>query len=239
MLTIGFTTKFYTLWNCYTTIKTLSNGVRIICEHNEYIKNISFDRKKAQELYPDVPIDENLKGITRSFTNTRKEYPNNVFKYGKYEGKLFDEVTDYDYMKWYFTTTTTDQQDVLKPILVAQGYSIFTCSDGTYGIKSPKEIEEERLIEQEQQEKRTRLLESMIFFIDHNCDENGEYLDYESGLRLKFDEVRENWYGEWNYFLPVKKGKCKRIKNKSIELTKFELDLNNDIIYVHDFDVFK
>lgn len=236
MLTIGFSKKYYTLWDCYTEINTLPNGVKVTKNHNIYLKNISFNREKAEKLYPEAKFDETLKGVSRSFTRTFKEYPDNVFKYGRYEGKLFKEVTDYDYMKWYFTTTTEDQQRQLRMILEVHGYYFFTQFDGTLGIMSAEEREEELKKGRENFEKKESILETMTLHIDHNVDSEGEYLD-ESGIRLVFEGAREMWYQGWTYYLPVINGKCTRIKNKNIKITDYEID--GDSILVKKIEIVK
>lgn len=237
MLTIGFANKYYTLWDCYTETNYLENGVKVTKNHNIYLKNISFNRDKAKKLYPEAKFDETLKGVSRSFTNVFKEYPDNMFKYGRYEGRLFKEVTDYDYMKWYFTTTTVDQQKELRPILEDNGYYIFPRFDGALDIMTKEEHEEELRREREQFEKKENILETMTLFIDHNVNDEGEYLD-ESGVKLVFDNVCEMYYQGWNYYLPVINGKAKRIKNKNIKITEYDI-VEDNVILVHNIEIIK
>ena len=117
MYTIGFANKYYTLWDCTTNEHTDDRGIRYITYSNVYLKNISFDLDKAQKLYPGAPVDESLKGHTRSFNTNKVIYPDNVFNFGKYCGKRFDECSDYDYMAWYFQQVDKVQQEELIPIL--------------------------------------------------------------------------------------------------------------------------
>lgn len=236
MLTIGFANKYYTLWDCYTETNYTENGVKVTKNHNIYLKNISFNREKAEKLYPEAKFDETLKGVSRSFTKVFKEYPDNVFKYGRYEGRLFKEVTDYDYMKWYFTTTSVDQQKQLRPILEDNGYYIFPRFDGALDIMTKEEHEGELKREREQFEKKENILETMTLLIDHNIDSEGEYLD-ESGIKLVFEAAREMWYQGWTYYLPVINGKCTRIKNKNIKITEYEQD--GDTILVKKIEIVK
>lgn len=93
---IGFATEFYTLWsyekeNVYAG-NVVMNGVgpQIIGINHRYyyIKNISKDLEKAKALYPGVEIDEELRGVTRSFERFEKaEYPANCFSFGMLAGK--------------------------------------------------------------------------------------------------------------------------------------------------------
>lgn len=94
MRAIGFATKFYTLWDVvtedmYTTFghKHYKTGVKTTCF---YIKNISMDLDKVKELYPDVPIWEDLRGINmREYSFTKKvELPYDLFQDGWCKGDL-------------------------------------------------------------------------------------------------------------------------------------------------------
>ena len=62
MYTIGFTTKFYTLWD--VTVDTFTDaygrkGRRVAAT---FIKNVSMDEKAARAKYPDAPVDLSLRG---------------------------------------------------------------------------------------------------------------------------------------------------------------------------------
>jgi len=243
MLTIGFANKYYTLWDCSTFECIDAYDIRYITCSNVYIKNISFDLDKVKALYPDAPINESLKGHTRSFTNSYIEYPNNVFKYGKYRGTPFNECTDYDYMAWYFTTTTKEQQEEMILILEEHDYHIFPKWDMTsYDIETNDEymdrLRRENAKSQCQEEIIQKLKENNLTIeITSNPDCEGEYLDKNSGFIFKFDEVRVNYYLGFDYYLPVVNGKCKRIKNKTIKIINGEIDDN--MIFIHKFEIMK
>lgn len=111
MLTIGFATEFYTLWDVstediYSTVETSSgtmsfkSGVKI---HYWFQKNISKDLNKVLELYPNLRIDEELRGQSRSWSTTKEidETPH-ILKFGKHAGKTVSEVADqdWDYFIW-------------------------------------------------------------------------------------------------------------------------------------------
>ena len=107
MKIIGFATQFYTLWD-YEAIpqyKTDSYGNhhQIGIVHNYcYCKNISTDLEKVKSMYPNITIDNGLRG-TKSFTRSEAiNLPNNYFWYGKYAGKLIDEIieSDFGYCLW-------------------------------------------------------------------------------------------------------------------------------------------
>jgi len=105
---IGFANKFYTLWNyrtepqyvCDAYGKYWQAGTK---EIYEYIKNISFDLDKVKTLFPNVPINDELRGITRSWSrNSKLDYPVGFFWWGKYTGKSYDDIiqNDFKYMLW-------------------------------------------------------------------------------------------------------------------------------------------
>lgn len=108
MLTIGFATEFYTLWDVDTQPTyftdsygtTHNTGSKSICT---YIQNISRDLDKAQAQYPDAPLDENLRGQSRSFTFTKEvDLTPNILKFGKHIGKSIEDVVkiDFSYILW-------------------------------------------------------------------------------------------------------------------------------------------
>lgn len=106
MQLIGFATQFYTLWDyhtedVYATIngKHYKVGVRHIYR---YMKNVSKSLDKVKETYPDLTIDEDLRGKTQSWERTEKiDYPHDVFPFGKLQGMFIAESNDV----WQLTRT--------------------------------------------------------------------------------------------------------------------------------------
>lgn len=246
MLVIGFANQYYTLWDCYTEVQEFKHGVRLIKEHNNYIKNISINKDKAFALYPDAQFDENLRGKTRSFYSSRKEFPNNVFHYGRYEGELYTNCHDYSYMAWYFEGNSIDRQEILKPILEKNGYYIYKWEpEGyvpCYKIMTIEQHEKQLKAEREREEARQQIIDGikngyLELFIECNIDENFEYQDYDSGLIFNFKEGKEHYYNGYVYWLPVLNGKAKRIKNKTIAIT--DAIIEDDVITINNFNVIK
>ena len=242
MLTIGFANKFYTLWDCTVDVNTDDRGIKHTVCKNQYIKNISFDLNKAQNLYPGAPVDESLKGHTGSFTCTYIEYPDDMFKYGKYCGMKFKEVNDYEYMAWYFTTTGVKSQEELMYILKNHGYRFFPYFDKTWGIETEEEYQKRLAHDAVLDIVRESVINdfnngTLEFFIGNNLSYEGEYYDAKSEFTLKFDSVKANYYQGFEYYLPVLNGKCKRIKNKFIHILDGEII--DGVILVHNFEVVK
>lgn len=108
MLQIGFTTKYFTLWDvfeeptyfCDSYGKYWKTGVNV--NHN-YVKNISFSREKVEKLYPGVEPDLNLRGY-HSWTEAKKyeETPVELFFFGRHYGERVEDVvkSDFSYVIW-------------------------------------------------------------------------------------------------------------------------------------------
>lgn len=100
---IGFATEFYTLWEYQSTPVYSSNEVvngvtPMVTGYNHeyfYLKNISKDLAKVKALYPGVAIDEDLRGVSRSFQRWEKvEPPAGCFTFGKLVNQLISDSTD-------------------------------------------------------------------------------------------------------------------------------------------------
>lgn len=115
---IGFTNKFFTLWRV-TQFKNANGGWTI---NYNYVQNLSQDEEKARakfaERYPDkeVNIDLGLRGES----NWSKEYiPEKLMNFGKYKYTPIADVTDIDYLCWFYGETTKKRREIVKAILLA------------------------------------------------------------------------------------------------------------------------
>ena len=103
MNVIGFATQFYTLWDYQTETVyfTDSNGKSWPSREKTnyfYIKNISTDLDKVKLLYPDLTIDDGLKGKCRDFSvEAKKDLSPEILKFGKYSGRSIQEVSEIDF----------------------------------------------------------------------------------------------------------------------------------------------
>lgn len=110
--TIGFTNKYYTLWNVSNPY-TVDNGYYTETKQDyQYIQNLSFDfdvaKQKMNEQYGEREWDINLevRGKTQSFSKSLSiKYNEGVFLFGKYKGSSFEEINDFDYKQWYWEST--------------------------------------------------------------------------------------------------------------------------------------
>ena len=107
---IGFATEYYTLWDYYEVIQyaTDSQGNHhpsYTEEHYVYMQNISKDLNKVIAMYPNVRIDEELRGQSHTFSRNRQEdLSPSLVKFGKYNGLTIEQIADcdMDYLKWLY-----------------------------------------------------------------------------------------------------------------------------------------
>jgi len=110
--TIGFTNKYYTLWNISQPY-TVDNGCYTETKQDfQYIQNLSYDfdtaKEKMTEQYGDRnwEVDLEVRGKSQSFSKSLSiKYNEGVFLFGKYRGSSFGEISDFDYKQWYWNET--------------------------------------------------------------------------------------------------------------------------------------
>lgn len=247
MYTIGFTTKFYTLWD--VTVEHFTNaygrkGERVTAN---YIKNISMDEKAARAKYPDAPVDLGLRGHS-SFCRTNWEpLPSDVFPCGKYMGQPITDCSDFGYLYWAVDTNMLcgESRDIAVAVLLGSGQ---------YGQYDDMILPMDRVNDLLAQDAAR---DEIAAAIDINgCvellnvsnikdwDENG------FGSETGVDRVNLIWdraaierfeYNGWEYFLPVKGGKAKRIKGKKLRIVAdhYTNDRRYLYVYVKDFEIVK
>ena len=246
---IGFTNKYYTLWEITEEHRPLGNGRSYIITHYNYIKNISFDRETAISKYPDLPIDETLRGHTRSWNSTKEVWDNvDTFRFGKYCGEKIEKNTDTQYIAWYWDNIDGDHKEFVGHVLEDNGYEIrersYNNSTGEHiyqYLMSPEALE----IERKEKKEFLEMIDSiknateLNFFCEANPNSEGEYQD--GKIHYHFQDVKENYYNGFEYYLPVLNGKAKRIKNKNILVTKFTYEINENsiIVQILDFKILK
>jgi hypothetical protein len=250
MKVIGFANKFYTLWEVTEDTRSLGNGHSYVITHYVFVKNISFDKETAIKKYPDAPIDETLRGKTVSWESKKEVWDNvDTFRFGKYQYMKIEKVNDIKYIAWYWGQVYGEHKDFVSKFLKKNGYEIRTRTWKTYEgfdrtdeyLVSPEALanekaEAEKLVEDENILKAGNPLS---FFCEYNLDENGEVRD--DNLTYKFPETKEMEYRGWPYWLPIKDGKAKRIKNKNITVTKYTYEENDYgfTVNVIDFEIVK
>lgn len=246
MYTIGFATKFYTLWD--VTVETFTNaygrkGRRVTAA---FIKNVSMDEQAARAKYPDAPVDLSLRGHS-TFSRTEWEpMANDVFPCGKYMGQPIAECSDWSYLYWAVDTNMLgdERRDIAVSVLLKSGrYGEY---DGTI---MPMERVNELLAEDATRDEIAAAID-LNGCVDIMNVSNIKDWDDEFGSETAVDRVNLVWdraaierfeYNGWEYFLPVKDGKAKRIKGKKLHIIAdhYTHDRRYLEIHVKDFAIVK
>ena len=241
---IGFANKFYTLWQISEETKPLGNGRSYVITHYTYVKNISFDKETALAKYPGATINENLRGMTRSWDSAPKEVWDNVdtFRFGKYAYTKIADNTDTNYLEWYWNQVYSDHKEYVGNVLKSRGYEIRTWGNDNQYLMSPEALENERIEEVNKNEMLDILKANNPIEIsfDHNPGFDGCCRN--RNVYYHFQEVKENYYQGWEYYLPVVNGKQKRIKNKNLIIKNYTYrteDNGNITVEILDFDIVK
>lgn len=235
MLTIGFTEKYYTLWDVneetkYTSTPNGSFPVGIKTNF-VYLQNLSFDKQSAIDKVKKIgitnpQIDTSLRGVTRSFSTYKKiDIPDNLFQFGKYHGTEISDSIDLNYLLWYYAETKSDiALSRIKELNdESNEYIIHTDSDGLVRFyKSEWYFEYNGMVinnnlshlvdSYEELESKIKNLNQFEFTFNFNVNNSGviTLFDYE----FIFENIKSFEYSGHLYYLPVIDGKSIRIKNK-------------------------
>ena len=240
---IGFANKFYTLWYITEESKPLGNGCNYVTVHHTYVKNISFDKATALAKYPDAILDETLHGQYRSFDSFKTVWDNvDTFRFGKYQYMKIDTNTDTSYIAWYWDQVYDEHKAFVGEVLKSRGYEIRKWDSGSEYLMSPEDLEAEKVREASMASTMAVLNRNEPFEItfDHNpsCYGNCRIED----VLYHFQQVHENYYQGYDYYLPVLNGKQKRIKNKPLIIKDYTFRKeDNGLVTVEilDFEICK
>jgi len=239
---IGFANKFYTLWSITEETKPLGNGRSYMITHYMFIKNISFEKEVAMKKYPNIPVVENLRGKTASWYTTKEVWDNvDTFRFGKYKYDKIETVNDLAYIAWYWNQIDGEHKAYVSDILKTNGYEIRTNTYTTYYdetrtaeyLMSPEDLANERmnLAEFNVILNKCKNNETIEIIPEYNLDDKGDYRN--GDVIFHFNNIKENWYNGYPYYLPVLNGKSKRFKNKNVKINKYSYELNNNVITIN------
>ena len=242
MLKIGFANKFYTLWDVIENITEHDNykDVQYVCN---YIKNISFDLEAVREKYPDVEIWETLKGKHISFVTTPKRVYTDIetFRFGKYDGKRIDDVTDIKYILWYVNEICDEDHKMYVESVLINKYNYIKYNDCFITVNEYNDIieAENKQIEFINKLKNNEVIEYIPTYNLSEYYDNGKTCGtlIINNIAFVVTDVVENWYNGFPYYLPVINGKGKRIKNKTIAITNYSFE--NNIVIVNKWSIKK
>ena len=229
MLRIGKADLYFTLWDVTSNEQygTDLNGnpyLQYIHTNYTYYQNLSMDESKAVQKAKDKGVtnlepDEELRGRNRSWKSTKtfdEPKVENVFTFGKYSGELFMENEDVDYMKWYYdngTFVSENSKETMKNRILELDSEKYVW----YNDELMERELMETLMEVDTKKEFIKANGYVDVFVDRNVDGYDHTL-YADGIWFRFDEVKENYYNGYSYFLPMMNGKGKRIKNKNVRM---------------------
>jgi len=230
---IGFAGTFYTLWSVTKEpVYVTSNNQHFLVGHDfhfNYLKNISIDIEKVKSSYPNLDIDEELRGKTQSWIkNNQEDLCPQIMKFGKYIFQCIDDLvqTDFDYIIWMCETQNNPNAK----------YALSLDAVKSYFSNLEKQKEDKTL---KKNEFKAKLLKigSCTFIPEKNLtiDSEGALIKTEvDGTEVFFIFPEEMFsilqYKGFHYGLPIVNGKAKKIKGKSITVHFDEL-VNDEHAY--------
>ena len=241
MLRIGFSTKYFTLWDVQETIEWTSvGGLNLPYQKISYcyIQNLSMDENEAKRkaIFKGVEnfeIDHDLFGRNASFFHKKELFskiPSDksyFFEFGKFQGEPIKNCTDLDYLFWFFNES---QNIHAKAILIENGFVEF--EGQILHAEHAKKIKLRNLVFSELKSKKEIQVEILSNLNEHGC------------FRFSFkNEVlwggffgmkKQMFYNGITYFLPIIDGKAKRFKGKMAKLFIGKQDRND-----FDFEIEK
>jgi len=225
MLRIGFSKKYFTLWDVIETTEFEQvEGVNLpfkLISFN-YLQNLSMDEEQAKRkaIFKNVEnfeIDFDLYGRNASFV-TRKELFSKIssdksffFEFGRLKGQKIQDCNDFDYLFWFFNES---QNIHAKARLLENGFE--DVEGQVVHAEHAKKIKLRDLVVKEIEDKDEI---EVIVLSNLNCENE-----------LRFEFKNEVLFGCWNenskgyiyqgieYFLPIIGGKPKRVKNKPVKV---------------------
>ena len=249
---IGFGGVMYTLWTIDKSRGIGYGGRPYTKTRYQYIKNISKDESVVREKYPDAPLDPTLQGKKWSFDRVAYDpLPNDVFAFGKYQGKQIMDCTDYDYLFWYYECggLNDDQRCIVEEQLLNSGkyakYNdrLMTIEDANIYFENESKAKEIISTIKEQKEIVVNSISS-IFLNDSftSKTDNGTILNWDMYMDGENIPMVDCYYNGFTYYLPSKKGKGKRIKGKTLKIYADNAELvfgQLAEIFVKDFEIIK
>ena len=226
MLRIGFSTKYFTLWDVQETIEWTSvGGLNLPYQKISYcyIQNLSMDENEAKRkaIFKGVEnfeIDHDLFGRNASFFHKKELFskiPSDksyFFEFGKFQGEPIKNCTDFDYLFWFFNES---QNIHAKAILLENGFVEF--EGQVVHAEHAKKIKLRDLVFNEIKEKK----EVEVEIISNLAFENGFMFSFKNEVLngIYLGEKKEMFYNGFTYYLPIIEGKAKRFKGKTAKLT--------------------
>lgn len=225
MLRIGFSKKYFTIWDVKETTEFQKiDGLNLPYQKISYcyIQNLSMNEAEAKRkaIFKGVEnfeIDFDLYGRNASFV-TRKELFSKIpsdksffFEFGRLKGQKIQDCNDFDFLFWFFNES---QNIHAKSRLLENGFE--EIGGQVVHAEHAKKIKLRDLVVNEIAEK-----DEIEVIVLSNLNSENEF---------RFESKNEVFFGAWNgeskgfiyqgfeYFLPIIGGRPKRVKNKPVKL---------------------
>ena len=249
---IGLRNGSYRLYKVSENILQEAEGYTKYIIRYEFVKRISKDKTVAISKHPEATLDENI-GSQRpgSFNTYRTEWTSvNLFRFGKYRYQRIDNTNDISYVTWYWSTLEAgDHKEYVEKILNIWGYEV---ESQTFKIGKRK-ITNNRLIdtnEIKRNEKRAELYHKLLaekengksLFLNAERNPNSKGNITKDDIVYHFVNTKYGYYNGMEFYLPVINGHGKRIKNKKIEITEYNIkrdEYANLVVEIINFKVVK
>lgn len=233
MKTYSYDTRkgVYTEWEVTISYKDLDTN------RQWKIYNYQYVRRSNEALAPDSQIDNRALNRLRSFVTQEIEFTNiNTFRFGKYCGKNIEQVFDIKYTCWYFEHIDGEHKQFVKDFLYNHYCEIRVNFNGNEYAVTPEILKQENAKKEKKEIIIKNANEGKLVYLNikSNPNENGEIVI--DDVVYIFPKVVERYYQGYSYFIPVKNGQAKRIKNKTIIANLFPV---GDKIYISNFSIYK
>ena len=224
MLQIGFTEKYFTLWNVnstprYSTDWTGKHHQVGVDTQYTYLQNLSMNESQAIEKakikgVTDTDVDVDLRGKNRSWKSYKSNgfvvdtiNPKN-FQFGKYSNESILESEDLGYIIWYGSQQGCKLSDVncseQKKLCVER---VMELSD-EYCIHNDEMILISHRDEMAKYEENREFLKEYGYYIatiQRNVDDHG--MLFVDGIEFYFPTISYHSFRGWDYCLPKINGK--------------------------------
>ena len=235
MLRIGFSKKYFTLWDVQETTEFQRiDGLNLPYQKISYcyLQNLSMNESEAKRkaIFKGVEnfeIDFDLYGRNASFFHKKELFskiPSDksyFFEFGKFQGEPIKNCTDFDYLFWFFNES---QNIHAKAILLENGF--FEFEGQIVHAEHAKKIKLRDLVFNEIKEKK----EVEVEILSNLAFENGFMFSFKNEVLngIYLGEKKEMFYNGFTYYLPIIEGKAKRFKGKTakLKIEKFDEVLN-------------
>ena len=213
-LAIGFTEKYFTLWNVSSRKETIGDELMYetyTITDRTFIQNLSMDESKAiekakQKGCKDLSVDGSLRGVSQSWSSKEKVesfVSPKVYKFGRCRGSLISETKEssIDYLMWYASEQNDDEHllEIRKVCIEKFGFVNILgkrpSNDFELIFKNKEEAKENldaqnKKIAEDSFRKECLESNQLVGILKHNVGSYGEgYLFVETvdGIEVRFD----------------------------------------------------